>query len=413
MDNTIESVVEILVGAVNRKVNIRLTSKDKPILYSIARQINCGLGLTDRQIDMILLKIEKYKPGLIANSVAIDEILSTKLTRLPMREIDRSQRVMLAFDEDNKRQYIIVKHQKSREFYEIWLDVSKKLNGYVQENLSNKIMALNELNIQLVVNALEPMDFTIDPEIQKIYGEIEKIVKNPEKFQPTLKISNSTVDIENFNFKEKDKILENFEILKSTNFLKLLSRAKNAGISINSIDFAENLENLGIADLPELTKLVILENTTKFQINIESHTIDSVLETVNLLDQWPLIIIVDDDKECYDKVTSIVDQLKNYIEQSEITVFFRLKKDTENSEKFHNYIADNHLNNYITNSTKVVVLSRSKIPKPLLKSGWKPNSAISMSNLVFGKMSVYLNDVINVYYYNDSIITKYNKVKGL
>ena len=104
MDNTIESVVEILVGAVNRKVNIRLTSKDKPILYSIARQINCGLGLTDRQIDMILLKIEKYKPGLIANSVAIDEILSTKLTRLPMREIDRSQRVMLAFDEDNYHQ---------------------------------------------------------------------------------------------------------------------------------------------------------------------------------------------------------------------------------------------------------------------------------------------------------------------
>jgi hypothetical protein len=413
MDNTIEYAVEVLAGTVNRKVNIRLTAKDKTVLNSIARQINSGLGLTDRQIDMILLKIEKYKSGLIANKVAVDEILSTKATRLPMREIDRSQKVLLALDEDSKRQYIIIKHQKTKDFQEAWFEVSQKIKGYVQENLSNKILALNEHNVRLVVDAFEPICFDIDQKIQEIYDEIAKIVKNPEKFEPSLKITDSTIDIENFNFKEKDKFLENFENLKSTNFLKLLSRAKNAGISLNSVDFTKNLENFGLTDIPSLTKSVILEKTTKFQIDIESHTIDSVLETVNLLDQWPLVVIVDEDKECYDKVASIVDRLKTFVDLSEITVFFRLKKDTENSEKFHNYIAENHLNNYITSNTKVVFLSRSKIPKPLLKSGWHPTSAIALSNIVFGKMSVYLNDVINVYYYNDSIITKYNKVKGL
>lgn len=413
MDNTIECVVDVLVGVVPRKVNIRLSARDKVILNSIARQINTGLGLTDRQIDMILTKSEKYKVGLSANGIDLNYITQQKLTRLPIREIDRSQKVMLATDEDEKRQYIVIKHQKSTEFYELWLEASKKLVGFVQENLSNKIVAFNETNVKIIVEAVEPLNFIIDHELEKIYQEIEEIAKNPEKFQPTLKITNTTVDIENFNFKEKDKILENFEKVKSTNFLKLLSRAKSAGISINSIDFTKNVEDLGIIDLPELTKSIILENTTKFQIDVNTHTIEDILNTINFLDQWPLVVVVDDDSTCFERVSTVIDNLKEYVDLSEITVFFRLKKDIENSEKFHEYIADYHLNNYITKDTKVVFLSRSKIPKPLLKSGWKPASAIAMSNLVFGKMSVYLNDVINVYYYNDSIITKYNKVKGL
>jgi hypothetical protein len=413
MDNTIEYLVEVLVGAVPRKINIRLSARDKTILHSIARQINNGLGLTDRQIDMILTKSERYKGGLTANGVDLEKITQDKSTRLPVREIDRSQKVSLATDEDENRQYIIVKHQNSQEFYELWLKASEKLVGFVQENLSNKIVVLNEVNVKIIVEAVEPLGFIIDQEIDEIYREIEKIVKNPEKFQPTLKIENDTVDIENFNFKEKDKFLDNFKKVKSTNFLKLLNRAKNAGIAINSIDFTKNIENLGIVDLPDLTKSVILENTTKFQIDIESHTIDDILKTINFLDQWPLVVVVDDDITCFNRISEFIDSLKQYVDKSEITVFFRLKKDVGNSEKFHEYIAENQLNNYITKDTKVVFLSRSKIPKPLLKSGWKPTSAIAMSNLVFGKMSVYLNDVINVYYYNDSIITKYNKVKGI
>ncbi len=95
-----------------------------------------------------------------------------------------------------------------------------------------------------------------------------------------------------------------------------------------------------------------------------------------------------------------------------MNVFFRLKNEQMGHQQFNQFVKDNHLNNYIDSTTKVVFISRNKIPKPLIKADWQPRTAIITSNHDFGKLSAYLNDFSTVYYYNNSVAMRNSRLKG-
>ena len=105
-------------------------------------------------------------------------------------------------------------------------------------------------------------------------------------------------------------------------------------------------------------------------------------------------------------------ELSKIVPKEKINVFFRLKNEQTEYEKFNQFIKDNGLNNYIDSTTKVVFISRGRIPKPLFKADWKPTTAIITSNHDFGRMAAYLNDFSTVYYYNSSVSLRNSRLKG-
>ena len=100
MDNinyTIEDSLEYLVG-LRKNVSFQLDSSDVSFLQSIARQTFKGTALTDRQCNVVKEKLLKYKDQFLKEDYNIDYALD--YLRMPLREIDRSKYVTIAYYAD-------------------------------------------------------------------------------------------------------------------------------------------------------------------------------------------------------------------------------------------------------------------------------------------------------------------------
>jgi len=408
MTQTVEDAIEILAGVRPRIINIRIDYNEKNLIKSIGRQVSNGLALTDRQLELSLKKIRKYQENLEKNNIDVTTLLATQSLRLPLREIDRSQMILISTDDDNKR-LISIKGTRARTFQEKWPKIQEKLVGTIHEQGTVKSIPLNEINVLVVVSEFQDSDFDVDPELLLIFKEIEKIQENPEKFVPYVDLEDNQVVIRNANKHCAEYVETKISNDTKLNFLSYIDKLKKCGIYHKN---AKILEKIGKIAPNELTKNILTNSSTRFRISPDAHSVGNIIDVVENLDQWPILVLVDDDHKALEQVTTIFSALTGKISNSEITVFFRIDNGQKNYNEFNQMVKDNHLNNYIGPDTKVVFIAKNKIPKPLLKADWHPNTAIMLSNHDFGKTSAFLDDMSTVYYYNNSIVVRNNKVKG-
>lgn len=409
MLTTVEDAVEILGGVIPRQVNIRVDTNERNLLQSLAKQVHKGIPLTDRQLNLSLNKIDKYREGLEKNSVDVDEILTNKPLRMPLREIDRTQSVYFEKSAQGTKPRIVVKYVFSKKFAAEWGNLEENLIGVTSETKGFKHISYNEKNIFHLVSTLAPMDFIIDQEIREIYEKVVKIMENPEKFAPYIGLQKGKVVIENANSTCNEFLSEKFFTVNDSNFLKFVALAKNCGISLKSPEIIKKIQD---APSEKLTKNVLLENATKFRINPENYSVSDVLTTIDSLGQWPVLFVLDENSQIFSQVKALIATLSGFTELDKVTVFFRLKNEQPENQQFNQFIKDNGLNNYIDSTTKAVFITKNRIPKPLLKADWSPQSAIAFSSNDFGKLSAHLNDIANVYYYNDSVTMRHSRIKG-
>jgi hypothetical protein len=408
MTQTVEDAIEILAGVRPRIINIRIDYNEKNLIKSIGRQVANGLALTDRQLELSLKKIKKYQSNLEKNNIDVTSLLATKSLRLPLREIDRSQMILISTDDENKK-LISVKGIRAKTFQEKWPKIQEKLVGSITEHGTVKEFPFNEINIAVVVSEFQDSDFIIDPELLMIFKEIEKIQENPEKFVPYVDLKDDQVVIRNANKHCVDYIETKISNDIKGNFLSYIDKLKKCGIYHKD---AKILEKIGKIAPNDLTKNILVNSSTRFRISPETVPVIDLIEVIENLNQWPVLVLVDDDHKALEQVAGIFSALSGKISNSEITVFFRIDNGQKNYNEFNQMVKDNHLNNYIGPDTKVVFIAKNKIPKPLLKADWHPNTAIMLSNHDFGKTSAFLDDLSTVYYYNNSIVVRNNKVKG-
>ena len=408
MTQTVEDAIEILAGVRPRIINIRIDHNEKNLIKSIGRQVSNGLALTDRQLELSLKKIKKYQENLEKNNIDVTTLLATQSLRLPLREIDRSQMILISTDDDNKK-LISIKGTRAKTFQEKWPKIQEKIVGTITEHGTVKEFPLNEINISVIVSEFQDSDFIIEPQLLAVFKEIEKIQENPEKFVPYVDLDDDQVVIRNANKHCIDYVETKITNETKVNFLSYIDKLKKCGIYHKDIKI---LEKIGKIAPNELTKNVLINSATRFRISPDDHEVSKVIDVIENLDQWPVLVLVDDDHKAMDQVVSVFSALTGKISNSEITVFFRIDNGQKNYNEFNQMVKDNHLNNYIGPDTKVVFIAKNKIPKPLLKADWHPNTALMLSNHDFGKTSAFLDDMSTVYYYNNSIVVRNNKVKG-
>ncbi len=153
-------------------------------------------------------------------------------------------------------------------------------------------------------------------------------------------------------------------------------------------------------------------NDTRFRIKPNKYDMDFLFGAIDDLGQWPVLVVLEDETSAYKKVKECYEVLTKYVRNEEMTVFFRLDNGQPDHKEFNQFIKDNTLNNYIDSKTKVVFITKTRIPKPLYKADWHPNTAVVFPIHDFGKMSAYLNDFATVYYYNESVSIRHNRIKG-
>jgi len=408
MTQTIEDALEILGGTRLRAVNIRIDIGEVNLVRSLAKQVLRGTALTDRQLDLAIKKIEKYRQGLEQNFIRVDDLLTAKPLRMPLRQIDRTQTISLIVD-SNKKMKILIKFVFSKKFAGLWNALQEELNVVAEEKKGEKHLSFNEQDFYKIVNALQPMGFTLSPNAQMYYEKIDEISENPENYVPYVDLVDNQLVLKNVNNRCQDYLNEQFSDLKDSDFLVFLDRIKNCGISHKN---PEIIEKIGQFTSNNLVKNILVSDETRFRINPQEHTQTSVFDILDELKQWPVLIIVDENKDAISMTKSLCLELMSRLAQGEVTVFFRLENGNPDNEEFNQFVKDNHLNNYIDLKTKAVFVSKNRIPKPLFTADWHPKTALVTASHEFGKTSSYLNDFASVYYYNNSVSVRHGRIKG-
>jgi len=405
MNYTIEDAIEILNGKLQKPVNIRLDTADQKLIKSLSNQFRKSIALTDRQLDLCLMKIEKYRIGLKSNLVDVDHLLTNVPLRMPLREIDRTKRVSLIKDTDGKTK-IHIKFVFSKKFGAIWNNIAQQTSFNDVSN-QEKTIPFKENTLYLVVNELKELDFEFTNEVMALYNEIDEIIHNPINYVPYIDYNNNTVEVKNIS-NYCQTYLDTLN--KDEDFLVKIAQLKNCGIYHKSRRILAKIAQ----DSPSfLIKTILQETSTRFRLLPSQYDIDTIIGIINRLKQTPLLIIVNEQKDVTIQVKTIVNSLLKVMTTNEINVFFRLNNTDEHGQEFNEYVRNNKLNNYIDETTKVVIITRNRIPKPLFSSNWKPTSAIVFEGYDHGKIAAFLKDIPNVYYFNESLNTRYDRHLGL
>jgi hypothetical protein len=408
MKHTIEDALEILSGLVRRSVNIQINPNESSLIRSLGKQVNRGTGLTDRQLDLALKKIEKYRPGLEKNLVDVDHLLSTTPLKFPMRQIDRSQKISFSVS-SSKKTKISIKYVFSKKFASIWQDVESELIGTVEDSKGLKEVPFNEKNLYSIVSALKEMNFEVSNEVQEVYENIEQMMKDLPDHHPYIDFVNNQIELKNVSPHCLDYLKKEFPTYRDEDFLVFLERSKNCGIFLKN---QEILRKIDEKTSDSLIKNILVQTTSRFRLNPAEYGIDTIFGIMNELRQWPVLIFVDDKKETVTQIKSFVSELTKYMSNDEITVFFRLENDNPESKEFNQFVRENGLNNYIGPKTKAVFIVKTRIPKPLLNADWKPHTALVACGYEYGRTSAYISDFLTVYYYNNNLNTNYTRKKG-
>lgn len=401
--HNVEDALEILSGVVPRTINIRIDQSDKSLINSLGRQVHKGMALTDRQLDLSLTKVLKYRDGLTANGIDVDRVLQEIPLRMPLREVDRSQKIYLSEKTDVEDQRIYVKYIFSKKIEEVWTVLKPEIEGEILFGKNLRSVLPTELNLYKVVNTFKPLGFEIDPKVEEIYEKVDEILKNPQNYVPQVDIENENFVVRNVSSVVSKLVDEKFPEVNDNNFVDYITFLKRLEIFHKNPKITEKIENLGF---DQLSTSVLKTPHNKILLNSEKYKIEDAVSVIENLNQWPVLIILEEKPNIFQTVKDLYNIVKDKVDPDAITVFFRLSKGQNNAEEFNQFVKDHHLNNYIDEKTKVVFITKERIPKPLIKSAWKPLTALVLTSYDYGRIGSYINSFKTVYYYSNSIVVQ-------
>jgi hypothetical protein len=211
-------------------------------------------------------------------------------------------------------------------------------------------------------------DFEIDNELLRTYSETSDIKNNPKNYIPGL------WDGELQNFKNDISHLTN-----DLSLVQLIDRKKQLGIEYITGEIPGGL----IGEICNRTENAIVANS-------QQYSLDKVISSIHELDRFPLLVTLDQGLEL-DQITRVYNSLKYLIPSEQHCALTRI--DSSGDYNFNDFVKDNQLNNWLDNTTKVVYISKNKLPKLLIKEDWVPQCTLMLTSTRSTTLvSTYVND---------------------
>jgi len=385
---TIEDYLDILLGF--HGPNFSVDPLDTKLLHSLHNQINRSIALTDRQYELLKLKLNAYSDQYKENGY---ENIDLSNTRLPIRVIDRSRWIKTLELEGQK--YIAVRFTFNKKLLGS-LEKIKKLcpnNTYDKENKIH-FFAYNETSIFNTVDLFQPHDFEIEEQLLEKHKQLKAMNKNKNEYVPGI-----------YNFKIKNLNQHAFEYMISSlgepnhNNLGLY---KDRRYQVGLHYFDENELDQSLQQFTILAQKIAKRKKRHIFINSKIYQFDRVVESILELDRFPMLILIPTTNSL-EYLSKCYEGFKNVLPNKSNAVLFRKDNDDEESE-FNQFVKDNKLNNTVDHNTKLVYITDNKIPKPLLKSTWRPSCVLAMQSLrFFNRTEALINQHDLIIHYDNQI----------
>jgi len=374
--------------------NFKLHEDNANIMFSIAKQVFRGTALTAKQYSLVKkLLVEYYVDQFCAHEIDLHE--AVEKLRYPLRKIDSSH-------------WIKIQEMKGDTMIAMRFPFSKKIIKHVEE-LKNKndkdyfyekhthFFPIKEKYIWKIVNIankFQDAKFDIEPKILELYKQLEVFEANPNDHIPGI----YNFKIKNYPQSGLDICLDELGEPNYRNLFQYYDRRKFYALNY----FDEAAVQQSIADQSELTKKIVYRKESLVCVNSKTWPLEEVLKSIEEMNRYPLLVLINP-KDSYGEVTKVQNLVRNYIDNKQVSVLFRLDSKTGNEAiQFNQYVKGQGLNNSVDKNTKIVYISNNKIPKPLLKGGWVPKGIFTIG-------SKKISHNIEAYVANQNLIIQYDE----
>jgi hypothetical protein len=382
---TIEDLLEYVMHVDKSAAlpHFTVNTEDKDILSSISRQVYRGIALTDRQYALCKEKLKNYAEEFEQINVSVDQVVEH--LRSSIREINREQYVKISLD---------------KKFIEVRFPFSKK-NIVTIEKIANKFRSiyshakgthvhqfkLTEPVVKEVVESFINKQFVIDNELLEYYNEIMICSSNKYDYIPTYKNHNFI----NISDHAITSIVDNLN--NCVTDLKLFDRRKRFGLVLDNIE------------IPDVSNYRLLHNvvhrpSAEIAIPPNQYSINDVVLCLSDLDRFPLLVLLDE-VNCLDQLTVFHNAVKEIVPSENQTVLFRVEGNSSQNE-FNEFVREKKLNNWLDDNTQIVYIKKAKLPKLLLKTAWRPITALGLTSYRSNTtVNIYIKDYCDLIMYHD------------
>lgn len=412
---TVEDCLEFLVGFQDTSDNYKfsIVNSDISLLRSLAKQVFKGTALTDRQLDLSISKITNYKNQLQEAGLKVDDA-TQGLTRLPLRSIDRSKYIKIVEGQKNDQLWIEIRFPFSKktivQLEKIKEECFNKLGSiylYEKHSTHSHRFSLNEVTAFYILDTFVNKEFEIEEKLLSYYNTLKEIVDNRDNFIPGI----YNLQFKNIKDSSLDYIQSNFGNPDITNLYMFKDRQKVLGLEyLDSNDLIESEKDLSV-----LTRKIIHRNKANILIKPQAWNLDELAFSIAELDRFPLAILIDEATSPLDHLNAFYQSFSNFVSNKDVSVLFRLDNTSIEGKNFNVFVQEANLNNSVAENTKIVYISRSNIPKPLIKQNWFPNAVVLCDSFrLTDKVNKFTlsSDLIIHYDNQPSAMFKYNRTNG-
>ena len=373
---------------------LRIDSRDKNLIGSLAVQVLKNIGLTDRQLGLAKKKIDEY--AVLLKELGVDAEQAKQKVVLPVRELDRSR--WIKFDTSDDILKITVRFLFAKKLIsaieELKQHISKDQRTYDAES-KTWTFDYTESNLYNIVNIFKPYDFELDPAVLNIYNQLCGL--NAEDVVPG--VYNGKV--KNLPDAAVKMLQDELGELDSDNLILYKDRSIRYGLHF----FDQDSLNASTGKVSELATKIANRLMPSIAIEHSRVAIENIVLALEELNRLPLLIVVP--SQTPEDIVNIHKSLKNIIPEEQTTVMFRLDN-TDAGAPVNAWIKENRLNNYLDSSIKIVYTIDNKVPKPILRSGWQPRAILSVAE---SWVLVSMRRILN-YYADQDLIIHYEHADG-
>lgn len=403
---TIEDCIEFLAQ------NIDIRSSDIKLINSFANQCKKNIALTDRQHELAKQKILDYKEELeIKGFENIKECLNN--LRNPHRIIDRSKTVKLVsksyadFFETTTTTMLAIRFPFSKKMIK-HIELINKLQDSKEFDKTTKthFLEYTEKNVMAIVDALKDSNFDIQLEILEYYNKVKLFITDANRYMPGV----YNYELRNVHNKCRDYAVNLLGHPCEKNLALYYDRRDTLGLKhFNQEQLLKSINTLQF----KLSKLIAEANTALLHLPPSEFSVTDLVDALWELNRFPVLVKLKTNHEKEDLYNFYEAAIK-YVNPTDISVLFRLDSTSQQNIDFNTAIKELGLNNPLHDNTKMVFLNFNKIPKPLLKNNWKPETTILMESTRFSseKISRLYDEFSNLIIHYDSALNYFMKRKN-
>ena len=381
LENTVEDCLEILAGFRKESDNFSLMKEDYTIMHSIARQVFKGTALTDRQFALMQTKLLAYKDQFDNADIPLE---INKL-RHPLREINREKYITLKNDK------IKVRFPFKKSDIMLINEISHKAKGYNHKKGSHEhFFDYTEINVLNILNRFAGKSFKIDTELVEVYHEMKHMEAQKEKYVPGI----FDMQIRNVNQSAKELMESDIGKLNDDTFLKYADRK-----------FKYGLAHIDVLDPKNITESIAFRNTVVYESKPSIETLDQLLGSLWQLDRFPMLVILSKDKAEL-QLHSMLTYYRDILNSDQQSVLFRL--DDKNAG-FNHLVKDRKVNNWVDKSTKIVYISKDKLPKLLVNCECKPTVALCFDSMLDKTLDTFVTDTCDLVIFREEYLSPFRR----